>query len=69
MDSALSARIARIQMGIEEAVAVGRYIPEEARIRAIKTTYDIMTRKGRMKYLKMEGRKGEFRQHELDFAW
>lgn len=49
---------------------MGRYIPEEARTRAIKTTYDMMTRKGRMKYLKMvEGRKGEFRQHGVDFAW
>jgi hypothetical protein len=63
MDSALSTRI-------EEAVAVGRYIPEEARIWVIKAMYDMMTRKGRMKYLNMvEGREGEFRQHGVDYAW
>ncbi len=46
MDSALSARISTIQMNIEEAGSVGTYIPEEARIRGIKTTYNMMARSG-----------------------
>ncbi len=57
-------------MNIEEAGAEGCFIPEHARIRGIKTTYDMMKRTGRMKYLKIvPGSKGEFMIHHVDFTW
>ena len=42
MDSALIARIARIQMTIEEVGYEGKFITEHARIRGIKTTSDMV---------------------------
>jgi hypothetical protein len=69
-DSALSAKLMRIQMEIEEAEKIGDFIPEVARIRAIKTTYDIAARTGRMSYLKMEDAcSANFVKHYLDFTW
>jgi len=60
----------RIQMEIEEAEKIGDFIPEVARIRAIKTTYDIAARTGRMSYLKMEDAcSANFVKHYLDFTW
>jgi hypothetical protein len=57
-------------MSIEEAGALGTYIPEEARIRGIKTNYDISAKTGRMSYLKMvEGRSKEFKTHSVSFTW
>lgn len=70
MDSALMARIGTLQMNIEEEGYEGQQIPEHARIRGIKTTYDMATRTGRMKYLKMVvGSKGKFEVCDIDFAW
>jgi hypothetical protein len=70
MDSALMARIGTIQMNIEEATAEGNYIPEYARIRGIKTTYDMVKRTGRMKYLRMASPTNrEFVAHHVDFTW
>jgi len=53
MDSALMAGIGMVQMNIEEDAAEGKYIPEHARIRGIKTTYDMVKRTGRMKHLNL----------------
>jgi hypothetical protein len=53
MDSELRARLIELQMEIEEAGAVGMYIPEEARIRGVKTKCDMGERRGTMSYLKM----------------
>jgi hypothetical protein len=70
MDSGFMARIGTIQMQIEEAAAEGNYIPEHARIRAIKTTYDMVKRTGRMKYLKRSSPTNrEFVVHHVNFTW
>lgn len=53
MDSELRARLVELQMDIEEAGAVGMYIPEETRIRGVKTKRDMGERRGTMSYLKM----------------
>jgi hypothetical protein len=70
MDSALMTRIGTIQMNIEEEGYEGEQIPEHARIRGIKTTYDMASHTGRMKYLKMVvGSKGKFEVCGVDFVW
>ena len=69
MDSALRARIAEMQVEIEETGSVGSYIPEEARIRRIKTKYNLEERRGSMNYLKMAERGSkEFRVHQVNFT-
>lgn len=68
-DSALQAKIARIQMDIENSGQVGGTIPEHSRIRGIKTTCDMMKREGHMKYLKMDPVTREFSYKYLDFTW
>ncbi|KAE9380951.1 hypothetical protein N431DRAFT_433139 [Stipitochalara longipes BDJ] len=70
MDSELRARLIELQMEIEEAGAVGMYIPEEARIRGIKTTCNMAKKRGTMTYLEMvEAGKNKFEAHSLDFTW
>jgi hypothetical protein len=70
LDGALRARLVELQREIEEAGAVGNYIPEEARIRGIKTKCNMELRKGTMTYLKMaEGEKNVFKPHSIDFKW
>ena len=70
MDSALMARIGTIQMNIEEGGYEGQQIPENARIRGVKMTYDMVAHTGRMKYLKMVvGSPGKFEVCVFDFAW
>lgn len=72
MDSALMARIGSIQMAIEEKGAgeEGKFIPEYARIRGIKSSFDMATRTGHMKYLRMApGSKINFVENHLDFTW
>jgi len=69
MGSDLRARVIELQMDIEESGAVGMYIPEEARIRGIRTTYNITERSGNcgtMTYLQMvEGGGNEFESGSL----
>ena len=69
MDSDLRAMLIELQMEIEEAGAVGMYIPEEARIRGIKTTRNMAERTGTMSYLKMVEGRNEFETRSLEFTW
>lgn len=70
MDSAMMAKIGRLQMNIEEDGSEGNYIPEHARIRGIKTTTDMVRRTGQMKYLKMASSSNrEFVVHHVNFTW
>jgi hypothetical protein len=70
MDSAMMAKIGRLQMNIEEAESKGNYIPKHARIRGIKMTTDMVRRTGRMKYLKMASSTNkEFVVHHVNFTW
>jgi hypothetical protein len=70
MDSALMAGIGMVQMNIEEDAAERKYIPEHARIRGIKTTYDMVKRTGCMKYLNMASPTNrEFVVHHINFTW
>jgi hypothetical protein len=68
-DSALQAKLARLQMEIEEAGKIGDFIPEHARIRGIKSTFSMEERKGTMKYLKRVEATGDFVYESLDFTW
>jgi hypothetical protein len=57
-------------MDIEESgVPPGEVIPEANRIRGIKSTHDIMKRKGSMKYLKMNPETRTFTQEVVEFRW
>lgn len=70
MDSALRARLVELQMEIEEEGAVGSYIPEEARIRGIKTRCDMEERRGTMRYLVMvEKGRNVFQPRSVVFSW
>jgi len=69
-DSTLTTNVALLQMRIEEAGRVGNFIPEHARIRGIKATYNIMEKTGQMKYLKMISEtNSKFAKHHLEFHW
>lgn len=69
-DSCLQAKLARLQMDIEESgVPPGEVIPEENRIRGIKSTHDIMKRAGSMKYLKLNPQTRMFTQEVVEFRW
>lgn len=70
IDSAFQARIARLQMEIEEfGIGEDEVIPEENRIRAIKSRADMLTRKGHMKFLKKDKISGEFQHHQINFTF
>lgn len=70
IDSAFQAKLARLQMGIEEmGVGEDEVIPEESRIRGIKSRADHQARQGNMKYLKKDKESGEFRHYHIDFTY
>jgi hypothetical protein len=70
IDSTFQAKLARLQMEIEEfGIGENEVIPEENRIRAIKSFADLQGRKGNMKYLKKDKETGEFGHHHIDFIY
>lgn len=67
-DSAFHAKLARLQMEIEEfGIGEHEVIPEENRLRGIKSHPDMLARKGYMKYLKKDKVTGEFGYQQIDF--
>ena len=70
MDNAFTEKLVHLQIEIEESEKVGTQIPVAARIRAIKTRYDVIAKKGQTQYLKLiYGTGGEFGTHYVDFTW
>ena len=70
-DSAISARIDRLAMEIEEEGMIDGFVPESARLRGIGTTYNMTERWGTMTYLRFNNDSGEgVRVREVvEFTW
>jgi Fungal specific transcription factor domain len=66
-DSVLMAKVATISMEIEEHRVEGHIIPERARIKAIKTHFNMKQRTGSLRYARAKPEPG--REHIIEETW